>query len=62
MPPVVVTHANSMQANIRPRTAERNILVNEFPRVTSGEILAHQTPPNQRTERVRMALEDNPTQ
>jgi hypothetical protein len=34
--------------------------VNDFPRVTSGMILAHQTPPNEWTERIRMALKDNP--
>jgi hypothetical protein len=34
--------------------------VNDYPRVTSGEILAHQTPPNERTDRIRMALKDNP--
>jgi hypothetical protein len=34
--------------------------VNDYPRATSGEILAHITPPNERTERIRLALEDNP--
>jgi hypothetical protein len=34
--------------------------VNQYPRVTSGETLNHITPPNERTEIIRMALEDNP--
>jgi hypothetical protein len=34
--------------------------VNQYPRVTSGETLDHITPPNERTERTRMTLEDNP--
>jgi hypothetical protein len=34
--------------------------VNRYPRVTSGETSIHITPPIERTERIRMALEDNP--
>ena len=34
--------------------------VNRYPRVTSGETLTHITPPNERTERIRMTLENNP--
>jgi hypothetical protein len=31
-----------------------------FPRITDVEIAAHQTPKEKRTEKIRMALEDNP--
>ena len=34
--------------------------VNDYPKVTSGEILNHITPSNERTERIGMAKEDNP--
>ena len=34
--------------------------VNEYPRVTSGMTLNHITPSHERTERIRMAMEDNP--
>ena len=34
--------------------------VNHYPRVTSGETLIHITSPFEATERIRMALEDNP--
>ena len=34
--------------------------INRYPRVTNGMTIDSWTPPNERTERIRMAIEDNP--